>query len=246
MNGVLPQRPAFPGSVGISDLRVYEWETHDGHHGGTPHLHTVSNEGYVVIGGSGEVHTLSSEGYARDPLTAGSVLWFSPGTVHRLINSGDLHILTVMQNSGLPEAGDAVLTFPLEIVKDPERYRAAFTLPQGSETERGAAARRRRDLAIEGYSGLLAALEAGDRGPLEDFYAAAAALVQPRVEEWTKLWTDTVLADVETTRAQLASLAEGDASHLGSAAVVRAVPRPGPRTFGMCGRLGTWDADPSR
>ena len=235
--------PLFPGSVGISDLRVYEWETDDGHHGGTPHLHTVSNEGYVVIGGSGEVHTLSSEGYAQDSLSAGSVLWFSPGTVHRLINSGDLHILTVMQNSGLPEAGDAVLTFPLEIIRDPDRYRAAFTLPEGSEADRGAAARRRRDLAIEGYSELLAALNDGDRGPLETFYAAAAALVQPRVEEWTKLWTETVLADVETTRAQLASLAAGDPSHLGNAAVVRAVPRPEPRAFGMCGRLGIWDAD---
>ncbi|MDF9279560.1 cupin domain-containing protein [Arthrobacter sp. EH-1B-1] len=227
----------------MSDLRVYEWETDDGHHGGTPHLHTVSNEGYVVIGGSGEVHTLSSEGYARDPLSAGSVLWFSPGTVHRLINTGDLRILTVMQNSGLPEAGDAVLTFPLEIVSHAERYRSAVSLPEGTEAERGEAARRRRDLAIEGYAELLSALEEGDRGPLDAFYAAASALVQPRVEEWTKLWTDTVLADVETTRSQLAALAEGDASHLGDAAVVRAVPRPEPRAFGMCGRLGIWDAD---
>lgn len=234
--------PLFPGSVGISDLRVYDWETADGHHGGTPHLHTVSNEGYVVVGGSGEVHTLSSEGYARDSLSAGSVLWFSPGTVHRLINTGGLHILTVMQNSGLPEAGDAVLTFPLDIVRDPERYHAAFTLPDGSEAERGDAARRRRDLAIEGYHALLEALKDGDGGPIEAFHAAAAALVQPRVEAWTQLWTDTVLADVETTRAQLAALAGGDGSHLGDAAVVRAVPRPGPRAFGMCGRLGTWDA----
>lgn len=242
MRPSLPGQPLFPGSVGISDLRVYEWETSDGHHGGTPHLHTVSNEGYVVVGGTGEVHTLSSEGFARDALRAGSVLWFSPGTVHRLINDGDLHILTVMQNSGLPEAGDAVLTFPLEIVSDANRYREAVTLPDGSEEERSAAARRRRDLAIEGYATLLAGVESGDRGPLEQFYAAAAALVQPRVKEWTGLWSETVVADVETTRAQLAALAAGDASHLGGAAVVRAAQRPEPRAFGMCGRLGIWDA----
>lgn len=233
--------PAFPGSVGISDLRVYEWATGDGHHGGTPHLHTVSNEGYVVIGGSGEVHTLSSEGYAQDSLTAGSVMWFSPGTVHRLINTGNLHILTVMQNSGLPEAGDAVLTFPLDIMRDPEKYRSAVTLPEGSEAERAAAARRRRDLAIEGYCRIAAALRDGDRGPLEELYAAAAALVQPRVDEWTKLWNDTVLADVETTRAQLASLAAGNPAHLREAAVVRALQRPEPRAFGMCGRLKLWE-----
>lgn len=241
MTPALPQGPAFPGSVGISDLRVYEWETDDGHHGGTPHLHTVSNEGYVVAGGTGEVHTLSSDGFARDPLSAGSVLWFSPGTVHRLINTGDLHILTVMQNSGLPEAGDAVLTFPLDVVSDADRYREAVTLPDGSESERADAARRRRDLAIEGYRALLSPLQDGDRGPLEEFYAAAAALVQPRVEQWTKLWSETVLTDVETTRAQLASLAAGDAAHLADAAVVRGVPRPEPRAFGMCGRLQVWD-----
>ncbi|WP_323959704.1 cupin domain-containing protein [Arthrobacter sp. JZ12] len=242
MNTPRPGKTAFPGAVGISDLRVYDWETSDGHHGGTPHLHTVSNEGYVVVGGSGEVHTLSSEGFARDSLNAGSVLWFSPGTVHRLINHGDLHILTVMQNSGLPEAGDAVLTFPLDIVSDVDRYREAFTLPDGSEAQRAQAARRRRDLAIEGYQVLQGALQEGDRGPLEKFYAAAAALVQPRVEQWTALWSDTVLSDVETTRSQLAALAAGDSSHLRAAAVVRAVPRPEPRAFGMCGRLGIWDA----
>lgn len=238
--------PLFPGAVGVSDLRVYEWETNDGHHGGTPHVHTVSNEGYVVLGGSGEVHTLSSSGVARDSLSTGSVLWFSPGTVHRLINHGDLHILTVMQNSGLPEAGDAVLTFPLSVVSDPEQYRAAVTLPDGTEAERAEAARRRRDLAIEGYSELAAALSKGDRGPLEEFYAAAGALVRPLVEDWMRLWSETVEADVETTRSQLAALASGDASHLGDAAVVRAVPGPEPRAFGMCGRLGIWDTAPGR
>ena len=47
--------------------------------------------------------------------------------------------------------------------------------------------------------------------------------------------------DVETTRAQLASLAAGDAAHLADSAVVRAVRRPEPRAFGMCGRLQAWD-----
>ena len=35
---------------------------------------------------------------------------------------GDPDILLVMQNAGLPEAGDAVLTFPPEVLADPEAY----------------------------------------------------------------------------------------------------------------------------
>ena len=32
--------------------------------------------------------------------------------LHRAVNDGDLQVVVVMRNSGLPEAGDAVLTFP--------------------------------------------------------------------------------------------------------------------------------------
>lgn len=51
----------------------------------------------------------------------------------------------LMQNSGLPEAGDAVLAFPPEVVADPERYATAAALPPGTGPATEAAARRRRD-----------------------------------------------------------------------------------------------------
>lgn len=42
-----------------------------------------------------------------------------------------------MENSGLPEAGDAVLTFPPDTVADPGRYRAAAAFPgTGPRTSR--------------------------------------------------------------------------------------------------------------
>ena len=108
----MSSQPLFPGGVAVSDLVAYDWESADGRCGGSPHLHTASSEGYVVIGGSGAVHTISRGGPEVHPLEAGSVVWFSPGTVHRLVNDGGLRLLVVMQNSGLPEAGDAVLSFP--------------------------------------------------------------------------------------------------------------------------------------
>ncbi|MZD09815.1 cupin domain-containing protein, partial [Streptomyces sp. SID5785] len=101
----------FPAAVGVSRLRVYDWPTVDGlPGGGTPHLHLTCSEGYVVTAGHGAVQTLTTSGYRETPLEPGSVAWFTPGTIHRLVNAGGLEITVVMQNSGLPEAGDAVLT----------------------------------------------------------------------------------------------------------------------------------------
>lgn len=122
----------FPGGTSVSRLSVYDWPTTDGAGlvgGGTPHLHLASDEGYVVLSGAGSVQTLGPDGYAEHPLSAGTLLWFQPGVVHRLVNDGELEILVVMSNAGLPEAGDAVMTFPADVLADAERYAAAATLP---------------------------------------------------------------------------------------------------------------------
>ncbi len=234
--------PLFPGGVAVSGLRVYDWEGDDAHRGGSPHLHTASSEGYVVTAGSGEVHTVSAAGREVHRLEPGAVVWFSPGTVHRLVNEGDLEILVVMQNTGLPEAGDAVLTFPADVLDDPQAYASAASLPsEGSEDERGAAARARRDLALRGYRELLDDLEA--RGPiaLTELHARAARLVQPRVARWQRLWSATVEAETARTRDQLARLAGGMPGLMADARVTSAAPHEEPRRFGMCGRLQTWE-----
>ncbi|GAA3065671.1 MULTISPECIES: cupin domain-containing protein [Actinomycetes] len=244
-NRALPSRslPRFPGGTSVSDLCVYDWDTPDGLHGGTPHLHTVSTEAYVVTAGRGEVHTLSADGAAQDALEKGSLLWFTPGTVHRLVNHAGLELAVIMQNAGLPEAGDAVMTFPDEILADPDRYHEAVALPpEGDEQSRAAAARARRDLAIEGHRQLLAAVEQDGPAAMRRLHERAAALVRPRIDQWREIWAANVEAETERTRAQLEALADGDASHLQEASVIRGEPRPAPRLFGMCGRLQTWRA----
>ncbi|MFI9592585.1 cupin domain-containing protein [Nonomuraea sp. NPDC052265] len=237
--------PLFPGGTSISDLAVYDWECADGVHGGTPHLHTVSTEAYVVTAGRGEVHTLSAAGFSRDRLEAGTVLWFSPGTIHRLVNEDGLRLLVIMQNAGLPEAGDAVLTFPADVLRDRDAYLAAATLPVlGSEDERAAAARARRDLAVTGFRRLVEDAEERGGRALADFHRLAAAIVRPRAASWKELWKETVAAETERTMSQLDAIAGGDPTHLGRATVVRTTSKPGPRAFGMCGRLRTWAPRP--
>jgi len=227
---------AFPGATGVTRLRVYDWPTTDGLRGGSPHLHTVSSEGYVVLAGEGTLQTLSGSGYEEHPLRAGTVLWFTPGTVHRLVNGGDLDILVVMQNSGLPEAGDAVMTFPLPILRDRDAYaRAAALDPPGAE-----AAQRRRDLAIEGYLQLRERVQAEGPDALDDLYEAAAHLVQNRTDSWRNLWQVRALAQAYRTGEQLDALAAGRPDHLADSAVHTGLPAPEPPRYGMCGHLSTW------
>ena len=225
--------PPFPGGIGVTHLRVYDTTAPDGLAGGTPHLHTVCTEAYAVIGGSGAVQTLTAAGFAETPLEPGAFAWFTPGTIHRLVNHGDLEILVLMGNAGLPEAGDMVITFPPDVVRDAAAYDDAVALP---------ADRERRDLAIPAFLDLVAATTARNPAPLRAFHAAAGALVRPRLSEWEAIWRAGPAAAADATRAQLAALASGEVDHLADASVHAIAPLAGERRLGCCGTLGTYVA----
>ncbi|WP_326559671.1 cupin domain-containing protein [Micromonospora sp. NBC_01796] len=231
----------LPGGVGVSRLCVYDTVAPDGAVGGTPHLHLCCAEAYVVAAGTGLVQTLTLDGYAETPLRPGAVVWFAPGTIHRLVNHGGLEIVVLMQNSGLPEAGDAVLTLPPEVLADPARYAAAVALPGGGAPGGDpAAAYRRRDLAVRGFEALRDSATGGDLAPLREFHAAAIRLVQPQLDAWRGRWRDGALRAAEQTGRQLDSLVRGEAPHLAEAAVYAfAEPREQGRQ-GMCGLLNTY------
>ncbi|MCX3058257.1 cupin domain-containing protein [Streptomyces sp. GXMU-J5] len=236
-----PVHAGFPGAVGVSRLRVYDWPTVDGMPGGgTPHVHLACGEGYVVTAGRGAVQTLTTDGYRETPLEAGVVAWFTPGTLHRLVQHGGLEITVVMQNGGLPEAGDAVITLPQAQLADPLTYARAARIP--SDAPRAAqadAARARRDLATRRFLELRAATVGGDPEPLAAFQEAAAALVRPHVGAWTARWQRGAHAAATATRAQLDALRDGDARHLAGARVSATGPAARGR-FGMCGRLDVY------
>ncbi|GLZ13382.1 hypothetical protein Acsp04_36170 [Actinomadura sp. NBRC 104425] len=234
----------YPGGVGVSGLSVYDWAAADGLCGGSPHVHLTCAESYVVVGGAGRVQTLNHKGFTETPLTPGTVVWFTPGTIHRAVNDGGLRIVVVMQNSGLPEAGDAVFTFPAEVLADRSAYDEAAALADGAHVHAAGeeAARRRRDLAVEGFCDLRRRLESGDRTALDDFYAAAVRLKSDRFDEWERRWRTGALASAERTGDHLAALRAGDLTHLRDAELHhRPAPAPGDRRLGMCGRLDVYD-----
>jgi mannose-6-phosphate isomerase-like protein (cupin superfamily) len=231
------EMPRPPGTVGVSHLYVYESVAPDGMVGGTPHAHLTCTEGYVVLAGSGAVQTLGGHGYREIPLAVGAFVWFSPGTIHRLINRGGLRLLVLMQNGGLPEAGDAVLTFPAQVLADPVAYAKTSTLPGGGSPSGDlTAAYRRRDLAVRGFL----ELRAGGPAALRDFYQAAARLVAPRLAEWRARWEGGALRTALETGRQLDALAAGVTDYL-VAGGVRALPAPSEQLrLGMCGLLDTY------
>jgi mannose-6-phosphate isomerase-like protein (cupin superfamily) len=238
----MDDRPPFPGAIAATHLRVYDTAAPDGLAGGTPHLHTACTEAYWVVTGTGAVQTLTTRGYEEVPLEPGTFVWFTPGTIHRLINAGDLEILVLMQNAGLPEAGDMVITFPPDVVASADAYTAAATLPEDARTSFGSGdpARARRDLAVPSFNKLRQATESGDPAPLRSFHEAAARLVQAQVAGWTKRWRDGPLTEVERTGDLLRALAEADPDHLSDASVHRLAPPPAERKMGCCGTLGTF------
>ena len=229
----------LPGGVAVSHLSVYDWPAVDGVCGGTPHMHLTCSEAYVVTGGRGGVQTLTTSGYEVTPLVPGTVAWFTPGTIHRLVNEDDLRITVLMQNSGLPEAGDAVLTLPPRYLTDAETYAAATRITTDTpEEEQERFARTRRDLALEGYRALR---EADGPEALAAFHRAAAALVRPRLAEWRERWRRGAEAVAAATGEQLDRLEKGDVGHLAEA-VVRAEQPSAYGRFGMCGRLDVYAA----
>jgi len=230
----------FPGGTSLSFLDVYSDPAPDGICGGSPHMHTASTECYIAVGGRGQLHSLTSDGYRETNLEDGRIAWFTPGTIHRAVNIDRVKLVVLMSNAGLPEAGDAVMTFPAPYLADAERYLAAAALPaSASEEQLARAASRRRDLAVEGYLPIRDALIAGDDRPLGAFREAAARLVEERTGSWTQIVVDGPLAQAQLTLDVLARMGSGDSSHLADAAVVDGL-EPEHR-FGMCGRLAAFD-----
>jgi mannose-6-phosphate isomerase-like protein (cupin superfamily) len=238
--------PALPGAVGVTHLKVYDTQAPDGLVGGSPHLHFACTEAYIVLAGRGAVQTLGADGFKELPLETGRLAWFTPGLIHRLINlDGQLEILVLMQNAGLPEAGDFVLTFPPDVLGDEHVYLDVASLaPSGHVyTSSADAARRRRDLAVDGFIVLRERFEERGRAALEEFYRMALRLVQPKIDAWRVVWEGGPLAVAHRTGDQLEALQRGQIDHLLEGAIYDLSSPGEQRRLGVCGTLGVYQPE---
>ena len=233
--------PPLPGGVGVTRLRVYDWPAADGVRGGSPHVHLACSEAYLVLTGSGSVQTLGPEGFAETPLEAGVLTWYTPGLVHRLVNHGDLEIVIVMQVATLPEAGDCILSFPEEVLRDPQAYRAAAVHdPRRSvAAPHEDAARRRRDLAVDGFQELRERIDRDGPAALERFQALAARLAMPLAEAWRAAWQEGPAVATARVDELIAALEHERVPDVGSPS--QHVIRPAAaEVLGVCGRLHSY------
>jgi mannose-6-phosphate isomerase-like protein (cupin superfamily) len=229
--------PSLPGGVGISRLRVYDSVGPDGVRGGSPHVHLVCSEAYLVLDGTGAVQTLGPTGFNETPVQRGSLLWFTPGLVHRLVNHGDLEIIVLMQIATLPEAGDCILSFPEDVLRDRQAYLEAAAHDPGRSV--GAvdddAARRRRDLAVVGFNELRERMEVEGEQALHRFYELAAAHAAPLAPVWRDAWESGPSAAGGRAGALIAALEDGGVPPL--AASMFGIAPPAGEVLGLCGRL---------
>jgi mannose-6-phosphate isomerase-like protein (cupin superfamily) len=244
MQGQAGSEP-FPGGTSITHLKVYDTLAPDGLAGGSPHMHFACTETYLVVNGRGAVQTLSSEGFREVPLRPGSVVWFTPGLIHRLINEdGDLELFVVMENAGLPEHGDSILTFPPPYLEDESSYLRVASLSSAGAVfaESGEAARRRRDLAVEGF---LLLRDGFDRGGLQAFYDRAVRLIQAKEPAWRRIWEAGPVKAARRTEAFLDHLRASASEYLewGRVFEIAADPERERRKFGFCGTLRTYLAE---
>ncbi|WP_368732718.1 cupin domain-containing protein [Microbacterium sp. ZXX196] len=231
---------SFPGGTSLSLLEVYNDAAGDGLAGGSPHMHLVSTEAYIVTGGRGVLQSLDRSGFRETPLAAGSVVWFTPGTIHRAVNHGALTAVVLMSNAGLPEAGDAVMTFPDAHLASAAAYAEAAAIDRPGSDPR-ALAQARRDLAVAGFLELKTAAEAGDDAPLTAFFDRAAGLVAGRAPGWRGLIERGPLDQARASVEVATRLAAGDAAHLAHGGIQRPRPSGGAIRLGMCGHLTTFD-----
>jgi mannose-6-phosphate isomerase-like protein (cupin superfamily) len=234
--------PPLPSATGFTRLKVYNTIGPDGLAGGSPHMHFSCTEAYIVVSGHGCVQTLGSQGFHEIELRAGQVHWFTPGLIHRLVNyDGELDILIVMQNAGLPEAGDAVLSFPAEFLASSQIYLQHASLSASGYVYASSeqAAEHRRNLAVQGFNALRQQVELHGTSALEPFYQQAYQIIQHQLSAWQDVWRQGPHQASQTTQHQLQALQAGDLSHLLQGAIF-SLPTPQSSKLGMCGLLGTY------
>lgn len=227
----------MPGATLMTRLKVYDTPTPDEQIGGTPHVHLVCTEMYIVLNGSGAVEMLDKDGFSRVELQQNDALLFSPGTIHRLINPNcDLELLVIMQNSGLPERGDNVVTFTDNYLMTDEAYTEAMQVQTIED------AYQRRNRGVDGFLGIKAAFEDNlsvGQAALEKFYAYANARTASQQQQWHKIIHKGALSTAKESLAQIEQLQAQNTRYLSNNAhtVIRADDFS---NLGFCGHLNRY------
>ena len=231
----------LPGGVGLSHISVYDQPGPDGVIGGGAHIHMVCSEIYYVLEGAGQIELISARGLETVDLSPAKAVFFRPGIFHRVLNPNkNLKILSIMQNGGLPERGDFVMSFPAKIVNSAAAYSKALRVANLAD------AIGRRDLSIEGYQVIKQAFaESSEAGlvALRAFYHAARDLMAPKVDGFEWVLKVGAQNEVKDSLDACDFIRSGRTDYLEAARHAALSPFEQPMTPGMCGELHPYALD---
>ncbi|HVX84275.1 MAG TPA: cupin [Phycisphaerae bacterium] len=233
----------LPGGIGLTHIRVYTETCPDGIPGGGAHVHLACSEIYYILKGTGSIELLSIDGLHTEPLQPHKAVFFRPGIFHRVLNPNrDLELLAIMQNGGLPERGDFVMSFPSDILASPAAYTQALRAANLAE------ATRRRDLSLKGYLELKAAFaRSRDEGQaaLRAFYRQARALIAPKVDGFEWVLKQGAQNEVKDSLDACDFIKAGRTDYLERSRYAALDPFANPTKPGMCGELHAYALDES-
>lgn len=229
--------PVLPGGTLMSRVEIYGSESVDGQRSGTPHMHLACDEMYFGLVGHGTVELITLDGFNRLPMSPGVAIVFTPGTIHRAINpDGDLEILVIMQNKGLPERGDVAICFPPPIMTDKHAYEDAM------KVDCDVTAKSRRDMGVSGFLELKKAfsrsLDEG-REALDRFYQAAVERTRDQYPGWEKIVADGPAEQVRRTQQTLKKLSGNSIESLQEGQFLKVETASCP-SFGFCGHIHSY------
>jgi mannose-6-phosphate isomerase-like protein (cupin superfamily) len=233
----------LPAGIGLSHIDVYNTPGPDGAIGGGAHIHMVCAETYYVLEGAGQMELLSINGVETIELLPAKAVFFRPGIFHRVLNPNkNLKLLSVMQNGGLPERGDFVMSFPQEILASPAEYAKAVRVTDIPS------ALTRRDLSIKGYMAIKQAFaKSKDDGQkaLRAFYKAARDLMVAKVDGFEWVLKVGAQNEVKNSLDACDFIRAGRTDYLEAASHAALYPLAEPGTPGMCGELHPYALDES-
>jgi mannose-6-phosphate isomerase-like protein (cupin superfamily) len=225
----------LPGGIGLSHIHVYNTAGPDSAIGGGAHIHMVCSEIYYTLEGAGQIELLSANGLETIDLLPNKAVFFRPGIFHRVLNPNkNLKILSIMQNGGLPERGDFVMSFPQKILTSPSAYTKAVRVTNMAD------ALKRRDLSIEGYLPIRDAFaKSRDDGQkaLRQFYQAARDLMVPKVDGFEWVLKVGAQNEVKDSLDACDFIRSGRTGYLETAKSAAIYPLESPSAPGMCGEL---------
>ncbi len=233
----------LPGGIGLTHIRVYTDTGPDGVPGGGAHVHLACSEIYYILKGTGSIELLSIDGLQTVPLEPHQAVFFRPGIFHRVVNPNrDLELLAIMQNGGLPERGDFVMSFPPEVLANPALYTQSLRCTTMAD------AIKRRDLSLTGFTALKAAfarsLEEGQTA-LRAFYRQARNIIAPKVDGFEWVLKQGAQNEVKDSLDACDFIRVGRTDYLERSRHSVLHPFDGPAKPGMCGELHPYALDES-